>query len=95
MTNKTNGSSRKKRCRRKPKKKRHYMLDEATLADLNIVQLACRASSEVEAVRRAIRKMAQLVRHANKGRQIQVVDPEEGQAPIVVDIPRTVEAHDG
>ena len=62
-----------------------YDLDQATLKDLAMIQEAARASSAVEAVRLAIRKMADLIRHCDKGHSI-LVGQTSGET-MMVDIP--------
>ena len=93
MTNKTRTRKRKRRA--KPRRKT-FLIDSDTLMDLGVIQSALRATSSAEALRVSVRKMAELVRYANKGRQIQVVNPNkvvgpDGELvttpPIVLDIP--------
>jgi hypothetical protein len=74
--------------RRKPKPRRKtFLIDHDTLRDLGVIQDALRATSSAEALRTAVRKMADLVRAANGGNQIHVVDPSGKAPPIVVDVP--------
>lgn len=68
--------------------RKSFMLDEDTLADLAVIQGAMRATSTTEAIRRTVSQMAKLVRHVSQGKRVQVVSPENGEAPLLVDIPR-------
>lgn len=76
----------KRRRRVKPKRKT-FLIDSDTLSDLGVVQSALRATSAAEALRVSVRKMAELVRAANKGKQIHEVDPAGQAPPVVLDIP--------
>ena len=77
-----------RRKKAKPKRK-SFMMDSETLTDLGVIQSALRATSTAEALRHTIRKYASLVRQASKGKQIQIVTPENDAPPLIADIPRT------
>jgi hypothetical protein len=85
-TTKSNGKKARRRTRRKPQRKT-FLLDGETLRDLGIVQEAARATSETEAVKKAIRLAAQIVRHANSGYDVQATN---GDKTVVLDVPRNI-----
>jgi hypothetical protein len=82
------------RRKRASKGKKHqvlrksFVLDADTLADLAVIQSAMRATSTTEAIRRTVSQYAKLVRHASKGKLVQVVSPKNGETPLLVDVPR-------
>ena len=76
----------KRRRKIKPKRKT-FLIDSETLMDLGVVQSALRATSAAEALRVSVRKMAELVRAANKGKQIQEIDPTGKEPAVCLDIP--------
>jgi hypothetical protein len=78
--------ARRPRRRVKPKRK-IFPMDQATLTDLGVVQSALGATSSAEAIRVSVRKMADLIRRANKGYEIHAVDPTSKNLGVVLDIP--------
>ena len=84
----TRARKRKVRPRRKT-----FVIDHDTLTDIGLVQKALRATSAAEAVRVSVRRMADLIRQADAGNAIQVVYPNQN-APLVLDIPRSVSPND-
>lgn len=78
--------ARRKRKKLKPKRK-SFLIDHETLTDLGVVQNALRATSSAEALRVSVRKMAEMVRAANRGLQFHAVDPAGITPPVCLDIP--------
>lgn len=80
-------SKKRKRVRKQKPRRKTFLIDYDTLADLGVIQTALRATSSAEALRVAVRKMADMVRAAESGKQIQEVDPQGTVPPVVLDIP--------
>ena len=76
---------RKPRRRKLKQIRKTFALDEHTLRDLREVQLASRATSETEAVRISVQKMARLIRLRHLGAAIPAVSIDGSS--VAVDIP--------
>ena len=83
----TDTSRKRKRVRKQKPRRKTFLIDYDTLMDLSTIQQALRATSCAEALRVAVRKMADMVRAAESGKQIQEIDPDGLVPPRVLDIP--------
>lgn len=67
--------------------RRTYMLDDETIKESGEIQRGLRASTASEAIRFAIRKVADMMRHVSEGREV-CARPKDGKGDtVVLDIP--------
>lgn len=87
-------TTRVRRQKSRKARRKSFLIDHPTLLDLNLIQVAQRATSTSEATRIAIRKMAELIRYVDTGKVVHVMDPKRVEESIVLDIP-TSEVQNG